>query len=149
MSENPDEIKFGDHIIVYVDPKTIKCVALVDKQYLDTKFGRYYHDQFDSRKYGIIVLTNAQKATSRFKLELEFYTLMLAYCTQFLYLDDISFAIYNLGATKISKVYELGRLIKIQQLADNVLTGNHDGRHGRHCHVQVQRVKAEKHGAHI
>jgi len=109
MLEHQDEIHFGEPVIIYIDPKTIKCVKLEDKHYLDTKFGRFYHDQFVGKKYGTIVETNNKKGfVYCFKLDAEFFTLTLAHQTQILYYPDISLVLHNLGITKGSIVCESG-----------------------------------------
>lgn len=132
MSESLDEINFGDHIIVYVDPKTIKCVRLADKHFIDTKFGRFYHDQFVGKKYGTVVETNTKKGfVYCFRLDPDFFTLTLSHHTQILYFADISLVIYHLGVTRGSRVCESGALSRLGQRLDDVLArdgGRPDGR---------------------
>ena len=116
MSENLDEIRFDDHIIVYIDPKSIKCIRVTDKHFLDTKFGRFYHDQFVGKKYGTVIETNNKKGfVYCFKLDPEFFTLTLAHQTQILYYADISQVIHNLGLVKGSRVCESGIIIRFRK----------------------------------
>lgn len=125
MSESLDEIKFGDHVIIYVDPKTIKCVSLIDKHFVDTKFGRFYHDQFVGKKYGTVVETNSKKGfVYCFKLDPEFFTLTLSHQTQILYYADISLVIQNLGLTRGSRVCESGKLTRVWKWINDIFSSD-------------------------
>ena len=138
MSENPDEIKFGDHVVVYIDPKTIKSVCLTEKQYVDTKFGRFYHDQFVGKKYGTVVETNSKKGfVYCFKLDPEFFTLTLSHQTQILYYADISLIIHNLGVTKGSIVCESGTLIRLWQRFNDLLASFICWQFRQSCYLRV------------
>ena len=136
MSEHLDEIQFGDHIIVYIDPKTIKCVRLSDKQFLDTKFGRFYHDQFIGRKYGSIIETHNKKGfVYCFKLDPDFFTLTLAHQTQILYYPDISLVIHNLGIVSGARVCESGILIRVWKWINDLFSCYSCWKLGKSCNL--------------
>lgn len=150
MSECNDEINFGDNVIVYVDPKTIKCISLTDKHFIDTKFGRFYHDQFVGKKYGTVIETNTKKGfVYCFKLDPDFFTLTLSHHTQILYYADISLVIYNLGLSKGSIVCESGRVIRVRKWFYDIFIGNSSGEFGFCYNIWVQRTKAEEYRRYI
>lgn len=113
MVKSAGQIALGDYVIIYIDPRSIKCVRLEDGKHVDTRFGRFYHDAIAKAKYGQkIESANKRGFAYCLKLTPSFFTLTLSHHTQILYFHDISLVIANLRITKGSIVCESGLLIR-------------------------------------
>lgn len=102
-----DSIKYGDTVIVYLNPKSIFVQTIESGKVFQTKFGAMKHDSIIGKSYG-----SKYQCTRGYvyllKATPELWTICLPHRTQILYFPDISLITTSLELRPGSIVVEAG-----------------------------------------
>jgi tRNA (adenine57-N1/adenine58-N1)-methyltransferase len=121
---DPEAMKYGDDVVLYMDPDSLVLVRLAEKSWTDNQFGKFRHEFFVGKPFGSKIMSlNNKGYVYALRLTPDLFTKTLLHRTQILYFPDISLVIHNLGLEEGSVAVESGGLKRNRQLLDDILSG--------------------------